>query len=122
MPRQQLAEFQNRLTGLHPCFTLTKQELDTSPVCPHCNFRLVTEPDGKSAALIIKDLEKQLGQLHEAWKNTILSNLEDPATHKNLALVKAPARKMIEGFLKTREFPDDLNHDLLGLYKKHCLV
>jgi len=114
MPRQQLTEFQNRLTGLQTCFALTKQELDASPVCPHCNFRLVTEPDGKSAAPILKDLENQLGQLHEAWTKTILSNLEDPATHKNLALLKAPARKIIEGFLKSKELPNDLNHDFVG--------
>lgn len=114
MPRQQLTEFQNRLTGLHTCFALTKQELDASPVCPHCNFRMVTEPDGKSAALVIKALENDLGQLHEGWTKTILSNLEDPTTQKNLGLLKAPPRKVIDAFLKTRELPDDLNHDFVA--------
>ena len=75
---------------------------------------MVTEPHGKSAALGIKVLETDLGQLHEAWTKTILSNLEDPATQKNLGLLKAPVRKVIDGFLKTRELPDDVSHDFVG--------
>ena len=39
MPRQHLADFQNRLGGLKSCFALTEQELDASPVCPHCSFQ-----------------------------------------------------------------------------------
>ena len=36
MPRQHLSDFQNRLAGLRSCFALTEQELEASPVCPHC--------------------------------------------------------------------------------------
>ena len=43
-----------------------------------------------------------------------MSNLEDPATQKNLALLKAPARRVIDAFLKNRELPDDLSHDFVG--------
>ena len=48
MPRQHLADFQNRLAGLKSCFALTEQELDASPVCPHCSFKPAAEPlDGR---------------------------------------------------------------------------
>jgi hypothetical protein len=114
MPRQQLTDFQNRLSGLHTCFALTKQELDVSPVCLHCNFRMVTDVDGKSAAVAVKHLENDLGALHEAWTKTIVSNLEDPATQRNLALLKAPDRKVIDTFLKSRELPGDLSHDFVS--------
>ncbi|MEI6310192.1 MAG: DUF6079 family protein, partial [bacterium] len=36
MPRQHLLDFQNRLAGLKSCFALTEQELEASPICPHC--------------------------------------------------------------------------------------
>jgi hypothetical protein len=114
MPRQQLTEFQNRLASLHTCFALTKQELDASPVCPHCNFRLVTEPDGKPAVILLKELENELGKLHEAWTKTILTNLEDPVTRKNLALLKPAARTAIEAFVQTRELPDELTNDFVA--------
>jgi len=39
MPRQQLTDYQNSLAGLQSCFALTDQELDASPICPHCRFR-----------------------------------------------------------------------------------
>ncbi|MEI8209960.1 MAG: DUF6079 family protein, partial [Methylococcales bacterium] len=39
LPRQQLTDFQNRLVSLKSCFALTEQNLDSSPVCPHCGFR-----------------------------------------------------------------------------------
>ncbi|MBW6511065.1 MAG: hypothetical protein K0A93_02960 [Desulfuromonadaceae bacterium] len=43
MPRQQLTDYQNRLAGLKSCFALTEQNLDASPICPHCQFRPATE-------------------------------------------------------------------------------
>ena len=42
--RQHLLDFQNRLAGLKSCFALTEQDLTTSAVCPHCNFKPVAEP------------------------------------------------------------------------------
>ena len=114
MPRQQLTEFQNRLAGSPTCFTLTKQDLDASPVCPHCNFRMVAEPDSRPAALLLKELENELDKMYELWTKTILANLGDPTTQKNLGLLKAPVRKIVDAFLKTRVLPDDLSHDFVG--------
>jgi len=114
MPRQQLSDFQNRLGGLRTCFTLTEPDLDASPVCPHCNFRLVTEPDGRSAGQVLKALEDELDNLHEGWTKTLLSNLEDPTTQQNLTLLKAAARKIVDGFLKSRALPDDVNHEFVA--------
>ena len=114
MPRQQLSDFQNRLGGLRTCFALTEPDLDASPVCPHCNFRLVTEQDGQSAAQVLKALEDELERLHEGWTKTLLSNLEDPTTQQNLPLLKSAARKIVDGFLKSRTLPDDVNHEFVA--------
>jgi len=43
MSRQHLSDFQNRLAGLKSCFALIEQELEASPVCPHCGFRPAAE-------------------------------------------------------------------------------
>jgi hypothetical protein len=40
--------------------------------------------------------------------------LQDPATEKNLGLLKAAPRKIIDAFLKAKELPDDLSHDFVG--------
>jgi len=44
MPLQHLTEFQHRPAGLKSCFALTSQELEISPVCPHCSFKPSAEP------------------------------------------------------------------------------
>ena len=39
---------QTRLANLKPCYTLVKDDLDASPICPHCNFRPQEETLGAS--------------------------------------------------------------------------
>jgi Family of unknown function (DUF6079) len=114
MPKQQLNDYQNRLTALRSCFALTQQDLELSPVCPHCNFRLVAEREDWAAAQVLRTLEEGLDRLHEAWTNTLLSNLDDPTTKQNLPLLKPAARKIIDDFQKVRTLPEDLNHDFVG--------
>ena len=114
MPRQQLSDYQNRLAGLRTCFALTQPDLDASPVCPHCNFRLVSEPDSATASQAIRRLEDELDRLHEGWTKTLLNNLEDPTTQQNLALLKLAPRKIVAAFLISRALPDDVNHDFVA--------
>jgi hypothetical protein len=114
MPRQQLTDFQNRLGGLRTCFALTDKDLDASPVCPHCNFRMVTESDQASAAQAVRSLENELDRLHESWTRTLLSNLEDPTTQQNLGLLKPAPRKIVDAFLSSRALPEDASHDFVA--------
>jgi hypothetical protein len=115
MPRQHLSDFQNRLAGLKSCFALTEQELEASPVCPHCNFKPVTESyqGGTSAATMLDALEGELDKLVENWTQTLLANLEDPTTKVNLSLLKPEPRKLVDGFSKKRTLPDDLDEDFI---------
>jgi hypothetical protein len=113
MPRQQLTDFQNRLASLQSCFALTQQDLDASPVCPHCNFRLASEEDRASAQLL-KAFETELDRMHEGWTKTLLSNLEDPTTQQNLALLKPAARKIIDAFLKSRSLSDEISREFIA--------
>ena len=118
MPRQQLSDYQNRLASLRTCFALTKQELDASPVCPHCNFRLVTEPDGRGASHLLKGMEDELDRLYDGWTKTLAGNLDDPTTRQNLALLKPGVRKIVDAFLKARTLPDEINHDFVSALKE----
>jgi Family of unknown function (DUF6079) len=114
MPRQQLSDYQNRLGGVRTCFALTQPDLDASPVCQHCNFRLVSEPDSVPASQAIRKLEDELDRLHEGWTKTLLDNLEDPTTQQNLGLLKPAPRKIVDAFLAARALPDDVNHDFVA--------
>ncbi|MDI3532857.1 MAG: hypothetical protein PWR28_1202 [Synergistaceae bacterium] len=113
MPRQHLSDFQNRLAGLKSCFALTEQELEASPVCPHCNFKPAAEPPTAPAASMLDTLDGELDKLVENWTQTLLANLEDPTTKENLSLLKPEQRKLVDGFIKERKLPDELGQDFI---------
>ena len=109
MPRQHLTDFQNRLAGLKSCYALTEQELDASPVCPHCGFKPAAEPIPIAAATVLGSLDDVLDTLVDNWTQTLLANLEDPITKGNLSLLKAAPRKLVDSFLQKRTLPDNLS-------------
>jgi len=113
MPRQHLSDFQNRLAGLKSCFALTEQELDASPVCPHCNYKPGAEPPTAPAGTELDGLDDELDKLVANWTQTLLTNLEDPTTKGNLDLLKPEPKKLVKSFIKKRELPDDLDQDFI---------
>lgn len=113
MPRQHLSDYQNRLAGLKSCFALTEQELDASPVCPHCNYKPGAEPPTAPAGTVLDSLDDELDKLVANWTQTLLTNLEDPTTRGNLDLLKPEPKKLVNGFIKKRELPDDLGQDFI---------
>lgn len=97
-----------QMFGLKTCFSLTKQDLDSDPICPHCGFRPIEEPfGGRRAGDAITKLDAQLDELVTNWTNLLLSNLEDPTVASNIDLLSHDAgRKAIESFRKKRVLPE----------------
>jgi hypothetical protein len=109
MPLQHLTDFQNRLAGLKSCFALTEQELNAMPVCPHCGHKPASESATTPAGMTLDDLDSELDKLVVDWSQTLLANLEDQTTKDNLTLLKPDQRKLLDGFIKKRVLPDDLD-------------
>ena len=113
MPRQHLTEFQNRLAGLMSCFALTEQELDATPICPHCSYRPSSESPSAPASTVLDMLDNELDTLVADWTQTLLHNLEDPTTQGNLKLLKPASRTLVDTFLQGRGLPGELTHDFI---------
>ncbi len=113
MPVQHLTDFQHRLTGLKSCFALTKEDLEASPVCPHCQFRPAVETPAGPAGAILAQLDEELDRLLAGWIQTLLANLEDPTTRENVSLLKPEPEKYVASFMKKRELPDTLGQDFI---------
>ncbi|MCX5977580.1 MAG: DUF6079 family protein, partial [Coprothermobacterota bacterium] len=134
MPRQHLLDFQNRLAGLKSCFALTEQELEVSPICPHCGFRPAAEavhgpkslgpgqegfgPETQNlgpinAAAVLQQLDDQLDKMIADWTAALISNLEDPTAKGTLSLLKLESRLLVDGFIKKRILPDELDQDFI---------
>jgi len=139
MPRQQLTDYQNRLAGLKSCFALTEQNLDASPICPHCSFKpsveAVQSPKSQvqssldlgswtkdlglsNAAAILNALDDELDRMLENWTKALLSNLEDPITQANMDLLKIDDREPLEAFIKSKELPVPLDSNFVHALKE----
>lgn len=118
MPRQQLTDYQNRLAGLKSCFALTEQNLDASPICPHCGFRPSAETGTAAGSQMIDQMDAQLDAMVTAWTSTILSNLEDPITQTNMDLLKIDDREPLEAFIKSKELPVPLDSNFVHALKE----
>jgi hypothetical protein len=119
MPAGQVMDFQNRLaTALRSCFALTKDELQTSPVCQHCGYRPINEIKTIAAGKILAQMDDELDTLVENWTKALLDNLADPVTQENLALLKPKPRKLVEDFVAAGELPDELSTAFIGALKE----
>lgn len=109
MPRQQLTDYQNHLADLKSCFELTEQNLEVSPICPHCRFRPM-EKIVASASQQIDLMDEQLDHLVEQWTKTLLNNLDDPMTQANVKeLLHEGDRLIIQSFIDSKELPDPVD-------------
>ena len=114
MPRQHLSDFQNRLAGLKSCFALTEQELEASPVCPHCGFRPAAEAVSGFGFLVSGS--NLLVQMLEQWKNLLLNNLEDPTTRSSMKeLLPEDDRRVLQSFIKSKQFPEPIDTHFLQI-------
>ena len=113
MPRQQLLDFQKRLSGLRSCFALTEKEIESAPVCPHCGFKPADQSTGASAGTLLSSLDDELDELLEAWTQTLITNLEDPITKNNFNLLKPDTRKLVDHFIARKTLDEVLDSNFI---------
>lgn len=124
MPRQQLTDYQNRLAGLKSCFALTEQELEASPICPHCQFRpaaeigLLGSEFGVSGSQQLDQMDEQLDKIIEQWTKTLLNNLDDPMTQANVnELLHEDDKQIIKAFMDSKELPNPVDGNFVQTLK-----
>jgi hypothetical protein len=124
MPRQQLTDYQNRLAGLKSCFALTVQNLDASPICPHCGFRPAAEFGVSGSGLLVAgsqqldQMDEQLDRIIEQWTKTLLNNLEDPMTQANInELLHEDDKTVIQSFMESKELPEPIDGNFVQTLK-----
>jgi len=124
MPRQQLTDYQNRLAGLKSCFALTEQNLEISPICPHCQFRPAAERGNPGAGALIscsqqlEQMDDQLDQIVEQWTKTLLNNLDDPMTQANVnELLHEEDKQIVKAFMDAKELPNPVGGNFVQTLK-----
>lgn len=113
MPRQQLIDYQNRLLSLKTCYSLIPKDLDSSAKCPNCNFEPKAEKNAISASVLLNNLEQELDVLVDSWVQTLIDNLNDPTTQKNIDLLHSESKKLILEFRATGNLPEHLSDEFI---------
>ena len=113
LPHCTLTELQTRLAKVQTCFTLVKDELEASPICPHCSFRPQEENLGASGGAVLDQIDQQLEGLLENWTKTLLENLDDPTARKSIKLLPEAQKEMVDAFLKEKTLPEKISNDLV---------
>ena len=113
LPHSALSELQTRLARVQTCFSLIRDNLDSTAICPHCQFRPLDETSVASGTVLLTQIDQQLDDLLENWVRTLLSNLEDPTAKKSVRLLPAEQKEAVNAFLKSRELPETISSDLI---------
>jgi hypothetical protein len=113
LPHSTLTDLQTRLAKLQPCYTLVKDDLDASAICPHCNFRPQEESLGGTGLAILQQIDQQLDALVENWTRTLLDNLDDPTARKSIDLLPTEQKAAVKGFLRAKKLPGKIGNDLV---------
>jgi hypothetical protein len=108
-----LTDLQSRLAKVLTCFTLVKDDLDSSAICPHCNFRPQKESLGASGVAVLDQIDQQLDALMENWTKTLLDNLDDPTARKSINLLPDSQKRAVDAFLKSKKLPEKISNDLV---------
>ena len=113
LPHSTLSELQSRLAKVQTCFTLVKDDLDSSPICPHCNFRPQEENLATSGVAVLDQIDQQLDGLLENWTKTLFDNLDDPTAKKSIKLLPDEQKEAVNAFVKSKKLPDKIGNDLV---------
>lgn len=117
MPRQQLMAFQESLARLVSCPTLTEQELESAPLCPHCGFRPALEQTVQTGSMQLDILDENLESMRTRWTATLLENLIDPVTQDTLRLMPEQEQTAIATFMESRTLPSPVSTAFSGALK-----
>jgi hypothetical protein len=103
-----LSEWEDGLLALRTCFSLSKQDLEKTPTCPHCGYRPAEEPPpGAPPSSVLDRLDDQLDDMVGDWTAALHSDLEDPTVQESLNLLgDDEGAKEIQTLQSTRELPD----------------
>lgn len=104
--RQELNNFEDRITQLRTCYALCENDLIAHTVCPHCAYKPISEQKTQAAHTMLTQLRQSLEHLYRQWTQTLLRELENAASQRDL--LKAETRAQLDSFLTRRTLPEDI--------------
>jgi hypothetical protein len=113
LPVAQLRALKDRMGELKSCWSLTKPDLDKSPICPACHFRPDMEPAVVSADAELDDIDARLDSMLTDWTDNLIRNIEDPLAWQSVNLLDGEKKDAVEKFRRTKRLPDPVPQSLI---------
>ena len=111
----QIVELREQISTLKPCYGLTKDYLENSPICPMCSYKPAAETLKAPAGLILDNLQDKLDEMLESWTQKLVGMLEDPIVQNNIKnLLYDDHRKTLEDFLSQRKLPSKVTSEFVA--------
>lgn len=98
-----LSVLEQDMAELKVCFSLTPQDLKSSPICPHCRFSL--EDKAKNVAGQMEQIEDRIDLMIAEWTKILLDTLSDPIILNQKKFLKAQEATAIDDFVVSGELP-----------------
>ena len=98
-----LSELEQSMAELKVCYSLTPQDLKSSPICPHCRFSL--EDKAKNVAGQMEQMEDRIDLMVAEWTKMLLDTLSDPIILDQKKFMKAQEAKAIDDFVSSGVLP-----------------
>lgn len=102
LPKEEFFKWEHTLANLKTCYAVTADKLQHSPTCSECKFQPIEITTNEKAQL--KQLEEQLPKLLEEWKETLLTNFNDPEIKENITLLSNEQQQLVQSLIQNREF------------------
>lgn len=98
-----LSELEQDMAELKVCFSLTPQDLKSSPICPHCRFTL--EDKTKNVAGQMERIEDRIDLMVNEWTKVLLDTLSDPIILDQKKFLKAQEAQAVDDFISSGTLP-----------------
>jgi hypothetical protein len=118
LPARQMQEFKKTINELVSCTDLTIDELQKTPVCPHCHYMPQRNGTSGGVSAKIDEAEDVLDKMITDWTTALLANLNDPWVKKNMELLKSGDKVLLDDFIKSSKLPSPINNDFIIALKE----
>ena len=107
IPRSKLTNIENELSSLKTCYSLTPTDLNTTPYCPHCNYR-IGDMD-KNVSGVLENVEILMDKVMADWTDMLYNTITDPMVWEQGKYLKPKQKKVVEEFKESKILPEQVD-------------
>ena len=102
-----LGSIEQKLSSLKICYDLKKEDIKSTPVCPHCSLRL--DDNAPNVFGQLNNLENQIEDLLKEWNKSLIDTLSDPLVAASKEYLSPDQKKVIEDFISAGSLPEKVD-------------